>query len=128
MAQFDEPKGRWSIFIGIIVAAIGIIPLLAGWGVLPFDLPDFIVKLIPAVALWLIPVLAFFLFMDAVDEDGGIKGITIILGLVFLVLGVIQILNRFNVIGFGLPLGDTVYQILLAIEGLFLIIATFAMD
>ena len=128
MAQFDEPKGRWSIFIGILVMALGLIPLLSGWGVLGFNLPEFIIKIIPAIAIWALPALAFFLFIDAVDEDDGIKAFTIIIGLLFLALGVVQILSKFGVIGFGLPLSDMVYQILFVVEGLFLFIATFAMD
>ena len=128
MAQFDEPKGVISFFVGILLLALGVIPLLSTWGVLGFTLPGFILNILPAVAIWVLPVLAFLLFVDATDEDGGIKGITIIVGLLFLALGVIQILSNFGVIGFSLPLGATVYQILLAVEGLFLFIAAFAMD
>ena len=128
MAQFDEPKGKISILVGIVFVALGLIPLLNGWGVLGFTLPAFLIKLIPAIALFAIPALALFLFIDAIDEDDTIKVVTIIVGLIFLVLGVIQILNRFGVIGFGLPLSDMIYQIIFVVEGFFLIIATFAMD
>ncbi|MBN1275459.1 hypothetical protein JXA12_04175 [Candidatus Woesearchaeota archaeon] len=130
MAQFDEPKGKISIIVGLIVLALAAIPLLNGWGVIGFNLPDFIVSLIPAVAIWALPALALFLFIDAVDEDDAIKTLTIILGIVFLIAGVIQILNSFGVLGFGIPfLGrPVVAEILLGIEGLFLIIATFAMN
>ena len=128
MAQFDEPKGVISFFAGILLLALGIIPLLSTWGVLSFTLPSFILNILPGVAIWVLPILAFLLFVDATDEDGGIKAITIIVGLVFLALGIIQILSNFNVIGFSIPLGATVYQILLAVEGLFLFLAAFAMD
>ncbi|MFP4524132.1 MAG: hypothetical protein ACLFO2_02315 [Candidatus Woesearchaeota archaeon] len=128
MAQFDEPKGRISILVGILVTALGLVPLLNTWGFIGFNWPEVVLNLIPGIAIWAIPALALFLFADAVDEDDTIRAVTVILGLVFLVFGAVQILNKFGVIGFGLDLGDTAYQIAFAVEGLFLTIATFAMD
>jgi hypothetical protein len=128
MAQFDEPKGRISILVGILVTALGLVPLLNAWGVIGFNWPEVVLNLIPGVAIWALPALALFLFADAVDEDDTIRTMTIILGLVFLAFGAIQILNKFGVIGFGLNLSDVVYQVAFVVEGLFLTIATFAMD
>ncbi|MBD3209110.1 hypothetical protein GF367_01670 [Candidatus Woesearchaeota archaeon] len=127
MAQFDEPKGKISLLVGILITALGIIPLLNRVGVLGFNLPEFILKLVPAVAIWIIPAAGFFLFIDAFDEDDTIRTVTIIVAFLLIVLGIIQILNQFGVIGFGLPLTDMVYYIAFVVEGLFLIIATFAM-
>jgi hypothetical protein len=128
MAQFDEPKGWISIFTGIFVIALGLIPLLNTWGVIGFNLPAIIIKIIPTIAIWALPALAIFLFIDAIDEDDTIRGVTIILGIIFLALGIIQILGTFGVIGFKIPISDMVYQIMFVVEGLFLFIATFAMD
>ena len=128
MAQFDEPKGQISILVGLVIVALGLLPLLNTWGMVSFTLPKIVLDVLPTIALFTIPALAIFLFIDAIDEDDTIKGLTIILGLVFLALGVIQLLNRFGVIGWALPISDMVYQIIFAIEGLFLVIATFAMD
>ena len=128
MAQFDEPKGRISILVGILVTALGLVPLLNAWGVIGFNWPEVVLNIIPGVAIWALPALALFLFADAVDEDDTIRVVTVILGLVFLVFGAVQILNKFGVIGFGVNLSDVVYQIAFVVEGLFLTIATFAMD
>jgi hypothetical protein len=130
MAQFDEPKGKISILIGIPVLALGLIPLLNHWGAIGFNLPAFIVNLIPTIAIWALPALALFLFIDSIDEDDTIKHVTIVLAIAFFALGVIEILHTFGVIGFGVPfLGNPVVaKILLSLEGLFLIIATFAMN
>ena len=114
--------------VGILVTALGLVPLLNTWGVIGFNWPEVVLNLIPGVAIWALPALALFLFADAVDEDDTIRAVTIVLGLVFLAFGAIQILNKFGVIGFGLDLSDVVYQIAFVVEGLFLTIATFAMD
>ena len=128
MAQFDEPKGRISILVGILVTALGLVPLLNAWGVIGFNWPEVVLNIIPGVAIWALPALALFLFADAVDEDDTIRVVTVILGLVFLVFGAVHILNKFGVIGFGVNLSDVVYQVAFVVEGLFLTIATFAMD
>jgi len=128
MAALDEPKGWIALFVGLVVAALGVIPLLNQFGVIAFNLPEFILNIIPAIAIWLIAGVAFFLFIDSFMEDDAMRVISIIVALALLAVGVIQILFKFGVIGWGIPfLTDTVYLILFVVEGLFLIIAAFAM-
>lgn len=129
MAAFDEPKSWIALIVGIIAAALGAIPLLSTWNIIGFTLPEFVLKLLDTIAIWVIAGIALLMFIDAIWEDDGIKTITIILALIFLAAGVIQILSNFGVIGFGIGfLKGMVAQILLVIEGFFLIIAAFAMD
>ena len=124
----DEPRGWIALILGLLIAALGIIPLLGEWGVIGFSLPAGILNVLAGIAIWLIAGVALFLFIDALREDAMIRTISVIVAVVLLALGVIQILSGFGIIGFSLPLGPVVYYILLAVEGIFLFIAAFAMD
>lgn len=128
MSDFDEGKTWIALIVGILATVLGLIPLLNKLGVFGFNLPNFILKLIPGVAIWLIAGIALILFVESMMEDETWRVISIIVAFVILGLGIVQILNSLGVIGFGLPLSDTVYYILFIVEGLFLMIATFAMD
>lgn len=125
----DEPKGWIALVIGLLVTALGLIPLLATWNVIGFNLPEFMLNIIPSIAVWLIAGLAIYLFIDAIMEDATMKVISIIAALIFLAIGVIQILFQFGVIGFSIPfLGPLAYYIIFTLEGIFIFIAAFAMD
>ncbi len=130
MAVLDEPKGWVALIVGLLVTAIGGIPLASSLNLLPFSLPGFIANLIPAIAIWLIPAIALLLFIDsAVWEEDFSRMISVLVALVFLVLGIIEILHKFSIISFGIPfLTDTVYYIIFLLEGIFLILAAFWME
>ena len=130
MAVLDEPKGWVALLVGLLVAVIGAVPLLAKFKVLPFSLPDFVAKLIPAIAIWLIPAIALLLFIDsAVWEEEFPRIISVLVALVFLALGVIEILSKFSIISFSIPvITDTIYYVIFVLEGLFLLLAAFWMQ
>ena len=126
----DEPKGWISMIVGIILLAIGLIPLLNGWGVLPFGLPGFLTGLLSGTVVYILAIGALYLIIDAFMEDVGdpIGMTTLIVGILIFALGIITLLNSFGVIGFSIPfLNEMIYNILFAIEGILLIIAAFVM-
>jgi len=56
-----QKRGIWeggrswtSLLIGLILFILGAIPLLSGWGALPFGLPTFLQTLIATIALYII--------------------------------------------------------------------------
>lgn len=124
----DEGKGWFALIMGLIVAALGVIPLLSKWGVIGLTLPEGLFKVLDGVAIWLVAGIALFLFIDALMEDDTIRAVSVIIAIVLFALGLIQILGNFGVLGFTLPFGAVVYYILLSLEGFFLIIAGFAMN
>ena len=126
----DEPKGWISMIVGVILLGIGLIPLLNGWGVLPFGLPGFLTNLLSGIVVYLLAIGALYLIIDAFMEDVGdpIGMATLIIGIAIFALGIIILLNSFGVIGFSIPfLNEMIYNILFVIEGIFLIIAAFVM-
>ena len=126
----DEPKGWISMIVGLILLAIGLVPLLNGWGVIQFGLPGFLTSLLSGIIVYLLAIGALYLIIDAFMEDVGdpIGMTTLIVGVLIFALGIIALLNSFGVIGFSIPfLNDMIYNILFAIEGIFLIIAAFVM-
>ena len=126
----DEPKGWISMIVGVILLGIGLIPLLNSWGVLPFGLPGFLTSLLSGIVVYVLAIGALYLIIDAFMEDVGdpIGMTTLIVGILIFALGIITLLNSFGVIGFSIPfLNEMIYNILFAIEGIFLIIAAFVM-
>ena len=126
----DEPKGWISMIVGIILLSIGLIPLLNGWGVLPFGLPGFLTSLLSSIVVYLLAIGALYLIIDAFMEDVGdpIGMTTLIIGIAIFALGIITLLNSFGIIGFSIPfLNEMIYNILFVVEGIFLIIAAFVM-
>jgi hypothetical protein len=132
MAAFDEGKSWIAIIVGFFFLALGGIPLMNKLGWLGFNFPEFVLKNLDVIAVWAIAGGALILFFDAALWEGfsdAIQAITIIVAIIFLGAGVVQILSHFGVIGFSIPfLKGVVTQALLIVEGLFLVIAAFAMD
>jgi len=126
---FMEGKNYLSIVLGLILLAVGLIPLLQTWGIVSWGLPGFIANVIAMIAVFVVAGGGFWLLIDSIYENEGLKWLTAIVALVILVIGVIQILHNFAIIGFSIPfLTMTVYNYIFTVEGLGLIIAGFAMD
>jgi len=89
-----------SMILGIVLFAIGGIPLLNSFGAISYTfpaLPSLILKIVFIVA-------GALLLWDAQHEIYNNKGfmwMSIIFGLPILILGLIPVLNQFGVIGFG---------------------------
>jgi len=122
--MLDEPKYWISLLIGIIVTALGGIPLLNSWGLLPWSLPF---ALSANILLWFVAAVGAYLLIDTfLSEDDALMWISAAVAIVILAIAIIQILNNFGVIGFGIPfISLTLLRILFVIEGIGLIIAGF---
>lgn len=121
------PRQPISGILGLIFLALGLVPLLNSFGVIPFNIP-----LIPTgLLLWALALAGgVVLLWDALGEKmgvaGGIEGqmrmVSIIGGLILLGIGIIPILNSFGVIGFSLPdLVGMVQNILFTVVGILLL-------
>ncbi len=124
----DEAKGWISALVGLVLLVFGAIPILSNFNLLPFKLPVFMSSLPAQLLPFIIAVGAFWLIIDAFMEDGGIRAISLIIGVLILAVGVLTLLNRFKIIGFALPfVTPMVYSVMFVVLGIFLIIAGFAM-
>jgi hypothetical protein len=123
----DEPKGWISLFGGIIILLLGLLPLLGQYGVIGFTLPAFLTGIVGVVFAWILAVGGLWLVIDGFMEDDSIQVVTIIVGIVIFALGLIPILKAFAVIGFGFDLSPIIYNIFFVIDGLFMVIASIAM-
>ncbi|OVE75094.1 hypothetical protein BVX95_00180 [archaeon D22] len=125
----DEPNHWISLILGFVLTALGIIPLLNAMGVIGFGLPGFMTGLFGSLfGLIVLAGAGVYLLIDSFFEDDFIFWLTLIISLIIVVIGLIPILFNFGIIGFNIPFGATIYQILFAIEGFLLIIAAFAMN
>lgn len=122
--MLDEPKYWISLVAGIIVIALGGIPLLNSWGILGFSLPF---ALSMNILLWLVAAVGAYLLIDTfLSEDDAVMWTSAIIAVVILAIAIIQILSNFEVIGFGIPfITLTLLRVLFVVEGAGLIIAGF---
>jgi hypothetical protein len=114
-----------SFVLGLILLAVGIIPMLNVFGVIGFTIPD-----LPLTILWVLALIgALFLIIDGFKEMQGMGFqkmemlVSLLTALVIIVLG----LGHFGV--FSLSLGDVariILNILLTIGGILLILGGFA--
>ena len=119
-----------SLPLGFILLALGVIPLLEGWGFIGFGLPGFLTTIVGSFVPFIIAAVALFLIIEAFLEDisSGMGMITAIVGVIVLVLGVIVALNSLGIIGFGIPfLTMTIYNIIFIILAILAIIGAFVM-
>ena len=129
-----EPRDYWSMFIGFVVLALGAIPFLEKANVFNLGLTKTVEKALAAnIAIYLIAGLGLYLAIESIIEitnSNAFGGFSMIVALVVTVIGLIPILINFGVLPFKMPfeLSQTIFQILFIVEGLFLIIAGFAME
>jgi hypothetical protein len=111
-----------SFFMGVVLLAMGLIPLLFMYKVIGFTIP-----VLPALIFKILAIVGgFLLLFDATKETlHGRKlymWMSILCGLPILALGVIPVLNEFKVIAFQLPVTDLISNIITAAAGLVLFI------
>jgi hypothetical protein len=124
----DEPKGYLSAIAGLILIALGIIPLLNHFGVIGWNFPAGIIGVLFSIMFYIAAAAGLWLIIDGFMEDDTIRMVTVLLGIVIMIAALIPLLNSFKVIPFGLPfLTPTIVQGVFVVEGLFLLIAAFAM-
>lgn len=120
---FTAPRDTLSFFIGVILAAFGILPLLAKWGVIKFQIP-LIGNMAVDILIWVVALGGAYVVIDGFIEPPAhsLHWFLILAGLVLLITGLIPILHTFGTIGFTLPLDDMIYRIIITVEGVLLII------
>ena len=123
----DEGKGWLALIIGLVALALGLIPLLADFGVIGWNLPQFLLDIMTTFMLYFIIIIAIVLFIDSIWEDDMLRIVSMVVAVLIVVAGLIPILNSFGVIGFTIPLSQVFVSVLLMIEGIFLGIASVAM-
>jgi hypothetical protein len=131
-----EAKDIISFIVGILLFALGLLPLLAGFGIGPawFDL----FKFLPVTVFsWIIAVGALYLVIDSVIEitnSSAIGFVSIIIAFICLLIGVLPILAGFGIgpaffsLDFLGVVGKYLYNIIFILEGVFLMIAMVAME
>ena len=109
---------------GLMAGGIGLLSLL---GYLPFELSR-------SVVLWIAAVFGLLLLYASIVEitNSNVMGtVSIIIAAVALVISLLPALNSIGWLGAWAEfkwIGDFIYRILLVVEGIFLVIATFAME
>lgn len=125
----DQPKGWISLILGVILLVLGILPLLATLKVLGSNPIAFVTNILGINILqYAVAIAGLVLIVDAFMEMDTLRIVSLIVGVVVLAAGLIPVLNTFGIIGFTIPfLSALLYQVVFIIEGIFLVIAAFAM-
>lgn len=120
---FTAPRDTISFFVGVVLAAFGVLPLLSKWGIVKFQIP-FLSNIAVSVLVWIVAVAGLYVLIDGFIEPPAhaLHWMLILIGLILAIVGLIPILKSFGVLGFTLPFNDVVYRIIITLEGLLLII------
>ena len=122
MASFDEPTSIFSLILGVLLTALGIIPILSSFGVIGFGLPGFLNGFVAAIVVYIAAAAGVWLLVDGFLEDDSWQKITLLIGALILILAIIPILNQFGIIGFSLDfMTYQVWQYIITLEGLLMI-------
>lgn len=122
--MLDEPKYWLSLISGLIIIALGGIPLANSWGWISFNLPF---GLTLNILLWFVAAAGAYLLIDSfLSEDDMVMWTSAIVAVLILAIAIIQILSNFGIIGFSIPfLSLMLLRILFVVEGIGLVIAGF---
>lgn len=130
-----EAKDFMSGFVGLVIFLLGLFPLLNRFGVGP---DWFALKFLPLTVIsWVVAVAALYLVINSVIEltnSNAIGWMSVIVAVLALTIGVLPILAGFGVgpdffkLEFLKGLGAVLYNIVFIAEGLFLMVAMFAME
>lgn len=129
-----EAKDWFSGLMGVIVLGLGLIPILESMKVLNLGVTAIFASSWVLVALpFVIAGLGFYLALESIIEltnSNHIGWMSFFIGVAVMLIGLLPALATFN-IGpglFGLTLPPLVYYVIFVIEGIFLMIAMFAME
>ena len=126
-----EAKDWISLFFGLIIAAFGVLPILNRFNIGP---GWFTLEFLPIqIFAYIVAIVGFYLLVESIIEitnSNAIGWISFLIAGILMALGILVVLSRFNVgpSWFAIPIGPLFYQIIFVIEGLFLMIAMFAME
>ena len=117
-----EPKDWISGLVGLIILGLGLLPLLNNWGIGP---AWFSLSLPVKILSWVVVVGGFYLIINSFIE---ITNSNIVGWLSFLIAAVITVWGILQVMGKVTWPSGIVFNIVFIVLGLFLMIATFAME
>lgn len=130
-----EMKDYISMLVGLVVGAAGLLPLLYTKANIGPSWFNFFGSIPSTALVYIVAGLGFYLAIESIIEITNSNAVgwwSFIIAVAILALGLLKILGPAGTgtIGFDLPLPLTpiVYQIIFIIEGLFLMIAGFAME
>ena len=116
-----------TLGLGFIVGLAGLLSLLGGLGVLPFSV-GFLSVLYVNLAMYIFAALGLLVVIeDAMNLSmgGAMAWGGLFIGLLFLAMGIVNILNKFGVLGFGVPgLPEMVFHALFMLLGAALVMGT----
>ncbi|MFH1133300.1 MAG: hypothetical protein V1735_02340 [Nanoarchaeota archaeon] len=127
-----QTKDWISLLIGAALTLLGLLPLLKKIGMGP---PFFELKFLPVeIFSFIVAIAGAYLVINSITEivqSNPIGKISFVVALVFFIIGMLQVLFSFS-IGpdwFALKfISHTIYYIIFMVEGIFLMIAMFAME
>jgi hypothetical protein len=123
-AMFEGARSWISLILGIIVATLGIIPLLKQLGVIDFNLPYIPTGIVLEI---LIVIGGVYLIIDGFQEfNDFLQWASIIVGILIIILGAVPLMNNLGIVTFELSFVPTIiYLIIEIIVGVLLIIGAF---
>ncbi|MFT4343584.1 MAG: hypothetical protein ACMXYE_02445 [Candidatus Woesearchaeota archaeon] len=122
----------WLSFgVGGLLILLGGLPLLHTFGVLPFGLPGIFNTLMVSIGGWIIALAGLYIVIDGMIEPSGhsLHMILLALGGLFILVGLLPILNSFGVVDFQVPFLENlvVFNIIITVEGFLLILGGLTM-
>ncbi len=127
--DWEGGKSFFTLLIGLIMGAFGIIPLLKNLNVIAFDLPFTLTGIVLSI---LLTIGGIWLFISGCMEIAGtsteaIGYISLIIALLVIFVGAVPLLNTLGLISFTMPsiLLAMPSNILLTLAGIFLILDSF---
>ena len=106
-------KRNLGLTLGVIIFLIGLLGMF------------FKVPLTIDIAAWILALGGLYLIIESVTEFGMQRTIGLLVAFIVLIIALIPILNQLGIIAFSMGINLLVYHILLAIEGIVLIINAF---
>ncbi|MFC1728189.1 hypothetical protein ACFLZ7_01845 [Nanoarchaeota archaeon] len=134
-----DMKDWISFFFGIVIIALGLVPILETYTAINFGLSGFLEQGWFVAALpFIVAIAGFYLLIESVREitnSSSVGWVSFWIGAILMTVGVGAVLGSRG-IGpewFNLPFltgatGILVYRLIFMVEGFFLMIATFAME
>lgn len=129
-------KEAMSGILGLAIFSLGLIPILEDFGIVSFGISNFLKTGWFIAALpYILAIAGFYLLIEAIIEISNSNSagmMSFIIGSVVMVLGLLPVLHGFGIgpewFSMGFLSNPWIYRIIFMVEGLFLMIATFAME
>lgn len=123
--QTGDARKVFSVILGLVFLALGVIPLLNYFKVISFSLPT-----VPLIVLSILALVGAVMLVIDGFKEGQSFGSTKVIGIISIIMALILIvygLNYFGILPFSIPaVGGLIIDILFTIAGILLIIGAFA--